>query len=668
MEPRERAALLRAQLERHNYSYHVLDRPEISDSEYDQLFRELQDLEEANPELKTLDSPTQRVGAPPVSDFGQHRHLVPMLSLDNAFSREELTAFDERVRKELARETVDYHVELKFDGLSLSITFTDGQLMTAVTRGDGTTGEVVTPNSRTIRGIPLKLRSDVPGTLEVRGEVMFFKEAFEALNRERTARGEPLYVNPRNAASGSMRQLDSRITAQRKLNFFAYSIGFGSLLGDTQEHTLQRLRDLGFAVHSSSQVAKGIDEVVAFIESAQQLRPDLPFGIDGVVIKVNRLDYQQTLGTSARGPRWAIAYKFPAEQAFSTLNGILWQVGRTGVVTPVADLAPVFVGGVTVTRATLHNGSEMRRKDVRVGDTVIVQRAGDVIPEVVGPVLEKRLGDPPLPEEPAECPECATPLVRKEGEVALRCPNRQCPAQIMAKLEHFVGRNAMDIEGLGGKNIERFVEMGYLTDLPSVYRLKDRRQDLVALDKLGEQSVAKLLQGIEQSKHRTLDRFVFGLGIRYVGDRTAKDLAREFRTLEALRKAEFESLVAIPDIGDRTAREIESWLEDPENQRMIDDLLTLGVAPEEIAGPIGDLFQGETWVFTGRLDRFSREAAEALVLSLGGKAAGSVSKTTSALVAGPGAGSKLVKATELGVRVYDEEEFIAKLADAGITL
>ncbi len=668
MNPRDRAALLRNELERHNYLYYVLERPEIGDSDYDKLFRELVQLEADHPELKTADSPTLRVGAPPVSQFAQHRHLSPMLSLDNAFSGAELRAFADRVQRELATEAVDYHVELKFDGLSLSLTYTDSLLTMATTRGDGMTGEVVTPNARTVRGIPLRLMEPVPGTIEVRGEVMFFKEAFEALNRQRASRSEPLYVNPRNAASGSMRQLDSRITGERKLNFFAYSIGTGPQLAESQEQTLRKLKEIGFAVHASARVAKGIEAVLAFIDEAQMLRPNLPFGIDGVVIKVNNLAFQETLGTTARGPRWAIAYKFPAEQAFSVLNGFLWQVGRTGVVTPVADLAPVFVGGVTVTRATLHNFAELRRKDVRQGDTVIVQRAGDVIPEVVGPVLEKRVGDPPVPTEPATCPECESPLIRKEGEVALRCPNRECPAQIMAKLEHFVSRNAMDIEGLGGKNIERFVESGLLADLPSIYRLPARRSELVALDRLGEQSVAKLVEAIEASKSRSLDRFVFALGIRFVGDRTAKDLAREFRTLEALRSADFESLVAIPDIGDRTAREIESWIEDPENQKMIDDLLNLGVSPTEAAAPVGDFFQGQTWVFTGKLERFSRESAEALVMSLGGKAAGSVSKNTTAVVAGPGAGSKLVKATELGVRVLDEEAFLAELAQAGITL
>jgi DNA ligase (NAD+) len=668
MQPADRAAWLRQELERHNYLYYVLDRPEIDDTTYDLLFRELVGLESAHPELRTPDSPTQRVGSTPVGEFGTHRHAVPMLSLDNAFEEAELRAFDDRARRELHVDRVDYHAELKFDGLSLSLTYRDGLLETATTRGDGVTGEVVTPNAKTLRGVPLRLREPVSGLLEVRGEVLLFKDAFDAMNVERAARGEQVYVNPRNAASGSMRQLDSRITASRKLNFFAYALGAGPTLAPTQSGTLARLRELGFSVNSESITAHGIEELLAFIERAQLLRSNLPFGIDGVVIKVNDLAQQATLGFTNRGPRWAVAYKFPAEQAMTVLQGILWQVGRTGVVTPVADLAPVFVGGVTVTRATLHNMEDLGRKDVRVGDTVIVQRAGDVIPEVVGPVLEKRVGDPLRPTEPELCPECETPLVRKPGEVALRCPNRQCPAQIAAALRHFCSRGAMDIEGLGAKLIDRFLELGWLTDIPGIFRLHERAAEIAALDRFGEQSTANLMAAIDASKTRPLDRLVFGLGIRFVGDRTAKDLAREFRTLEGLRQCTYEALLAVPDIGERTAREIEAWFEDPENQAILDRLLEAGVAPVEAEAPVGDLFADETWVFTGKLEQFSREDAEALVMRYGGKAAGSVSKNTTAVVAGPGAGSKLVKAQQLGVPVFDEAEFLAKLAAAGIEL
>jgi len=668
MHPAERAAWLRQELERHNYLYYVLERPEIDDTQYDRMFRELVDLESAHPDLRTPDSPTQRVGSAPVAEFGAHRHAVPMLSLDNVFDESELRAFDERARKELHVDRVSYHAELKFDGLSLSLTYRDGLLETATTRGDGVTGEVVTPNAKTLRGVPLRLNEAIDGVLEVRGEVLLFKEAFDAMNAERAARGEQVYVNPRNAASGSMRQLDSRITARRKLNFFAYALGAGPSLSETQSGTLSRLRNLGFAVNNESITAHGLDELLAFIVHAQSIRNELPFGIDGVVIKVNDLAQQATLGFTNRGPRWAVAYKFPAEQAMTVLQGILWQVGRTGVVTPVADLAPVFVGGVTVTRATLHNMEDLNRKDVRVGDTVIVQRAGDVIPEVVGPVIEKRVGTPPVPTEPALCPECETALIRKPGEVALRCPNRHCPAQIAAALRHFCSRGAMDIEGLGAKLIDRFLELGWLQDIPGIFRLNERAEEIAALDRFGEQSTANLLSAIELSKTRPLDRLVFGLGIRFVGDRTAKDLAREFRTLDGLRQCTYEELVGIPDIGERTAREIEAWFEDPENQAIIDRLLEYGVAPVEAEAPMGDLFAGETWVFTGKLEQFSREDAEALVMRYGGKAAGSVSKNTTAVVAGPGAGSKLVKAQQLGVPVLDEAEFLAKLAEAGIEI
>ena len=659
-----RASELRALLERHIHLYHVLDAPEIGDSEYDALFRELVELEERHPELRTVDSPTQRVGSAPVGAFAQHRHATPMLSLDNAFGREELVAFDERGRGGGGGDgPVAYLAELKFDGLSLSLTYEHGVLTTATTRGDGTTGEIVTSNARTVRGIPLRLPGEVPGLLEVRGEVVMLKHVFDDLNRQRTAAGEQLYVNPRNAAAGSMRQLDSRITASRRLNFFVYATGGGPRLADTQSGTLAALQTLGFAVREEARTLAGGEQLAAYCDHWANARATLPFGIDGIVAKVEALDDQIELGSTARGPRWAIAYKFPAEQAFTKLNGVLWSVGRTGAVTPVADLEPVFVGGVTVSRATLHNIEDLRRKDVRVGDTVIVQRAGDVIPEVTGPVLDKRPPGAEVPQEPAVCPECATDLMRVEGQVALRCPNRACPAQVSAKLRHFVSRGAMDIEGLGEKQIDRFLELGMLQDVPGIFRLKDRREALVALDRLGEQSVENLLGAIEQCKTRPLDRFLFGLGIRHVGDRGARDLARHFRTLAALRTADYGALLAVPDVGPRTAQEVESFFEDPVNQAMIDELLELGVAPVEAEVPSGDLFAGQTIVFTGKLVRFAREDAETLVMRLGGKASSSVSKATTFVVAGPGAGGKLAKAEQLGVEVLTEDAFLERLPE-----
>jgi len=671
MDPASRAAQLRAELERHNYLYYVLDQPEISDSEYDALFRELEQIEEEHPELKTPDSPTQRVGAPPVDKFEPHTHLAPMLSLCNAFSYEELQAFDERVRKTVG--PTEYYAELKLDGVSLSLTYVDGLLTTASTRGDGSQGENVTANSKTIRGVPLRLRQPVKGTFEVRGEVLMHRDVFEELNRRLAEQGAQLFANPRNAAAGGLRQLDSSVTASRKLNFYAYALGGSSgfelpFSGPeaTQAAVLAWLKDVGFAVRPEGRVCRDIAAVETFVQECHAKRSELPFGIDGAVIKVNSLDRQRELGATARGPRWAIAYKFPAEQAFTRLKAIIAQVGRTGTITPVADLEPVSVGGVVVSRATLHNYQELRRKDVREGDIVIVQRAGDVIPEVVGPVLEKREGDLPVPVEPIVCPECHGPVTRTEGQVALKCVNPACPAQISAKIRHFCSRGAMDIEGLGEKLIVRFLEEGLLTDLPSIYRLKDKRDQMVRLEGRGEQSTQSLLDAIEASKTVPLDRFLYALGIRFVGEKGAKDLALHFRTLEALRRATYEQLIAVPDVGPRTASEVETFFEDEANQTLIDELLNLGVSPIEPEAPTGDLFAGKTLVFTGKLERFTREAAEALVMKLGGKAAGGVSKQTDYVVAGPGAGSKLAKAQQLGVPVLTEGEFLAMLPQGAL--
>lgn len=661
MSPSERAAWLRGEIQRHDRLYYQQERPEISDSEYDRLFRELVELEEQHPDLKTLDSPTQRVGVAPIAGFEQHTHGVAMLSLDNAFGEEELGAFDERVRRGLGVERVAYFAELKFDGLSLSLTYADGLLVTATTRGDGAVGEVVTPNARTVRGIPLRLNGSTGPLIEVRGEVLMLKATFEKLNRQRAASGDQLFANPRNAASGGMRQLDSRLTAARELNFFAYGIGAGGPIAESQSKTLESLRNFGFAVSDVSALCSGLDELLQFVRQAEAQRASLPFGIDGVVVKVNSIAQQQELGNTARGPRWAIAYKFAAEQAFTKLLAITFQVGRTGVVTPVAELEPVQVGGVQVSRATLHNMAEVERKDVRVGDVVMVQRAGDVIPEVLGPVLDKRKGDLPRPVAPEVCPDCQSNLVQDEGYVALRCPNKGCPAQVSAKLIHFASRGAMDIEGLGEKQIVRLLELGLLSDVPSIFDLHLHREALIGLDRMGESSVANLLEAIEQSKSRPLDKLIFGLGIRYVGDRTARDLAKRYKSLEALRHASYGDLIEIADIGPRTASEIETWVEEPENQTMLDALIERGVNPVVEEVRLGDLFEGQTVVFTGKLERFERSAAEAVVEKLGGKSASSVSKNTSLVVAGPGAGSKLAKAEQLGVTVIDEEQFVSML-------
>ncbi len=671
MDSAARAAELRSTLEQANYRYYVLDAPDMSDSEYDRLFRELVDIETANPELRTPDSPTQRVGTLPVTGFTPHRHLVPMLSLDNAFGEDEVRQFDDRVRRYLGTEgPIEYFAELKFDGASMSLTYEDGLLTIAATRGDGTTGENVLPNAKTIRGIPLRLRETLLGRIEVRGEVVMLKSVFDELNAEKSERGEQVFANPRNAAAGGLRQLDSRQTSERKLNFFAYGVGAVELglppneLVELQSAALKYLQELGFAIRSEYKVSKGIDGIIEFIQWVGSARPSLPFGIDGVVIKVNSKDLQEQLGNTARGPRWAIAYKFPAEQAFTKLNRIFVQVGRTGNVTPVADLEPVYVGGVTVSRATLHNFDDVERKDVREGDTVIVQRAGDVIPEVVGPVLEKRSPDAVRAMPPTVCPACETPLVRLEGLVFLKCPNSKgCPAQLSSAFKHFVGRKMMDIEGLGEKQIDRFLDLGYLTDLASIYRLKERREDLVGLDRMGESSVENVLSAIEESKTRPLPRLLFALGIPDVGERSAQDLARAFGNLERIRKLTRDDLVLVDGIGDKTARGIEQWLEDEDNQKLLNDLLEAGVAPVEAEAPISDIFEGKTFVFTGKLEKFTREDAEASVMKMGGKAAGSVSAKTHYVVAGPGAGSKLAKAEQLGVAILNEDEFLAMLPE-----
>lgn len=669
MDLADRMAELRTVVSHHADLYYLHDAPEISDSRYDELFRELQALEADHPDAVTPDSPTLRIGSAPLSQFVPHRHLVPMLSLDNSFGEDELRAFDERVRKGLGSEgPITYFAELKFDGASISLTYQDGLLVTATTRGDGTTGENVTANAKTVRGIPLRLLQPLPGRFEVRGEVVMLKRVFEELNRSRTEKGEQLFANPRNAAAGGLRQLDSRLTAARKLNFFTYGTGFQDRqLAQSHSELLALLHQLGFPIRKEARMVIGIEALVEYVQEVQILRPDLPFGIDGAVIKVDSVDQQTDLGFTARGPKWATAYKYPAEQAFTRLNSVLAQVGRTGTITPVADLEPVKVGGVTVSRATLHNYDELRRKDVRAGDTVIVQRAGDVIPEVVGPVLEKRPADAAIPEEPTVCPECAKPLARKEGEVALRCGNRSCPAQIAAKLQHFVGRRMMDIDGLGERLIERLLDLGFLTDLASIYRLKDRRNELVHLDRLGEQSIENLLSGIENSKTQSLPRFVFGLGIPGVGEKGAQDLAQDLRTLDAIRTADYDTLMAIPNVGPATAGELQEWFEESENRRVVDELLAVGVQPVEAAAPVNDLFAGQTAVFTGKLERFTREDAEALVGRLGGKSAGSVSKSTSFVVAGPGAGSKLAKAEQLGVRVLTEDEFFALVPEGSFS-
>ncbi|MCH8273931.1 MAG: NAD-dependent DNA ligase LigA [Armatimonadetes bacterium] len=670
-DPAERAAELRGRINHHNHAYYVLDRPEVSDEEYDGLFRELQAIERAHPDLATPDSPTQRVGAPPSEKFEEHRHLHAMLSLDNVSGSDELRAFHDKLLRHvrLPPDTeVEYQGEPKFDGLSLSLTYADGVLEAAATRGDGEVGEDVTPNARTIRSVPLRLREEATGTIEVRGEVILDHAEFARMNELRRAAGEHEYANPRNAAAGSVRQLDSKVTASRRLTFWAWGMGeTGSLRFQTQRGISEWLRSAGFRVSEHTKALHGIEACLAYADEWGARRGDLPYDIDGLVFKANVLQLQEQLGYTSRGPRWAVAYKFAAEQAQTKLLAIRWQVGRTGVVTPVAELEPVRVGGVTVSRATLHNVDDMKRKDVRVGDTVTVHRAGEVIPEIVAPVEDSGHARRSKPRAPGTCPDCKTPLVREQDEVALRCPNRTCPAQTAERIAHFVARNAMDIEGLGEKQVLRFLEEGFIEDISDIYTLKEKKEALIALEGMGEQSVENLVEAIDASKGRPLNRFLFALGIRQVGQTAAFTLAQTFASLKRVRGASYEELLDVEDIGPHTADEIVAFFQDPENIELIDSLLERGVEPQWDAPPLEESpFSGKTLVFTGKLERIGREEAEELVRRLGGKAAGSVSSNTDLVVAGPGAASKLAKAGQLGVTVISEDEFFRMLPEGTV--
>jgi len=674
----ERAALLREELARHNHAYYVLDAPTIPDAEYDRLFRELQGLEEQHPELQTADSPTRRVGAPPLKEFPPRLHGMPMLSLNNAFSPAEVEAFDQRVRDGLEMiAAVDYAVEPKFDGLAISLTYENGIFTAGATRGDGTTGEEVTPNLRTLRCIPLRLAGEGwPALIEVRGEVLMYRQAFADLNARQRERGEKEFVNPRNAAAGSLRQLDSRITASRPLSFFAYGVGAGAeqLPVKTHGELMDLLAAWGFPVAAERRVVQGAKGLLGYFGEIGEKRPSLPYDIDGVVYKVNKLVAQARLGFVSRAPRFAIAHKFPAEEALTEVLGIDVQVGRTGAMTPVARLKPVFVGGVTVTNATLHNEDEVRRKDVRIGDTVIVRRAGDVIPEVVAIVPEKRPtrdlfgGEPLHPpfELPKICPECGSTVIRDVDEAVARCTGGlYCPAQRKQALLHFAARRAMDIEGLGDKLVDQLVEAELVHSPADLYGLSV--DTLAGLERMGEKSAQNLAKAIEKSKQTTLARFIFALGIRNVGEATARDLARYFGQLETLLAADSEALQQVPDVGPVVAASIAAFLDEAHNREIVERLRTAGVSwPESApieAGP--RIFTGKTLVLTGTLPTLKRDEAKVLIEAAGGKVAGSVSKKTDFVVAGEEAGSKLEKALELGVPVIDEAELL-KLLELGV--
>ncbi len=661
-----KAAQLRREIERHNRLYYNEAAPEVSDAEYDSLFRELQKLEAEYPDLAAPDSPTQRVGSAPSEGFAEVTHRVPMLSLANAFAEEDVAAFDRRCREGLEAEAVEYACELKFDGLAVTLAYEDGVFAQGATRGDGNTGEDVTNNLRTVRSIPLRLAAKKPPKLlEVRGEVLMFRKDFDAINQRALAAGERTFVNPRNAATGGLRQLDPKLTAKRGLSFFAYGIGAhqGFDAPATHAKLLDQLGAMGFPVAQTRRTVKGVEGLLAFYREVGEKRPKLPYDIDGVVYKVNRFADQDKLGFVSRAPRWAVAHKFPAEEATTEIENIDIQVGRTGALTPVARLKPVFVGGTTIVNATLHNEDEIRRKDIWKRDVVVVRRAGDVIPEVARVQGQGPRAGSDYFEMPSKCPRCGSAVVRSEGEAVARCSGGLfCPAQRQASLLHFASRRAMDIEGLGERIVEQLVDAGIVRTTADLYKLGVAK--LAALERMADKSAANLVAAIEKSRNTTLSRFIYALGIRNVGETTSKDLARHFGQLDLLVEADVEQLQEAPDVGPVVAESIAGFFRERHNREVIEQLRAAGVtwkegkpAEKASSGP----FAGKIVVLTGTLASLSRDAARERIEALGGKVTGSVSKKTDFVVAGEEAGAKLDKAKELDVAVLDEEEFLQLL-------
>lgn len=658
---------LRQDLRRYEYEYHVLDNPTIPDAEYDRLFHQLKALEATHPELITADSPTQRVGAKPLSGFAQIRHEIPMLSLDNAFSDEEFYAFVKRIEDRLIRlpEPLTFCCEPKLDGLAVSILYVNGVLTQAATRGDGTTGEDITANIRTIRNIPLQLLMDnPPARLEVRGEVFMPHAGFERLNQLALEKGEKTFANPRNAAAGSLRQLDPKITSKRPLVLNAYSIGIaeGVDLPNTHYDRLQWLKSIGIPVNPEIRLCNGTDEVLDFYRDIQNKRSSLGYDIDGTVLKINDIALQEKLGFISKAPRWAIAYKFPAQEELTRLNDVEFQVGRTGAITPVAKLEPVFVAGVTVSNATLHNGDEIERLDIAIGDTVVIRRAGDVIPQIIGVLHDRRPVDARPIIFPKTCPVCDSAIVRIEGEAVARCTGGLfCAAQRKEALKHFVSRKAMDIDGVGGKLIEQLVDRELVHTPADLFKLD--LTTLTRLERMGTKSAENALASLEKAKNTTLARFIFALGIREVGEATALNLANHFKTLEALQNADLEALQQVPDVGEVVANRILAFWHEPHNVAVVNDLIAQGVHWEtvETKEVTENRFKGKTVVLTGTLTQMGRNEAKALLQDMGAKVSGSVSAKTDFVIAGDAAGSKLTKAQELGVAVLTEEEFLAQI-------
>ena len=664
MNPEKRIDELRGIIQDHNYRYYILDDPTISDGEYDILLCELENIEKENPELITPDSPTQRVGSTPVTEFGTIEHRIPMLSLANAMNEEEFVAFDKRMQKGLDTDSVTYMAEPKLDGLGVELVYENGLLVYGSTRGDGYTGEDITHNLKTIRGIPLSLRIvdiTVPALLEVRGEVFIRKDDFIALNKKQELDEKPPFANPRNAAAGSLRQLDPKITVDRPLSIYCYQGGM--INGQTfPDHAsfLDALKKWGLPVNPFVQVVTGSDGIISYHRELEEKRNDLPYEIDGTVFKINNYNERENLGSRSRSPRWAIAGKFKAQQATTVINDIDVQVGRTGALTPVAKLNPVYVAGVTVTSATLHNQDKIDRKDIRIGDTVLIERAGDVIPKVVKVITEKRPNGTKPFQIPAECPACGHGAHRPEGEVILRCGNISCPRQIKGRIQHFASKLAMNIDGLGVKVIDQLVEEGLLKTIDDLYSLN--QESLVVLDRLGEKSAGNLIEAISNSKETTFARFVYALGIRNVGEHIAKVLEKQFSgNLGEFQNADVEELENIDEIGPIVAETVVQFWSDKSNKLIVQNCLDKGVSLAEIEIKEYQLFEGQIFVFTGSLENFTRKNAKDMVEDLGGKASSSVSKNTDFVVAGPGAGSKLKKAEELGIDVLTEDEFLAKV-------
>ncbi|MGM0828495.1 MAG: NAD-dependent DNA ligase LigA [Bacillota bacterium] len=650
-------------LNQYNYEYHVLDKPSVPDSEYDQLLRELIELEDQFPDLKTADSPSQRVGGAILDAFEKVEHRTPMLSLGNAFNEEDLRDFDRRVRQAVG-DDFSYVCELKIDGLAVSLRYEDGVFAQGATRGDGSIGEDITSNLKTIRSIPLKISEKI--SFEVRGEAFMPKGSFEALNKIKEEKGEEPFANPRNAAAGSLRQLDPKIAASRNLDLFLYALAdIGDTGIDSHSEGLDKLESLGFKTNPERKQCATIEEVIDFVGKWTNQRPNLSYDIDGIVIKVNSLEQQKQLGTTAKSPRWAIAFKFPAEEVVTVLKEIELSVGRTGVVTPTAILAPVRVAGTTVQRASLHNEDLIREKDIKIGDHVVIKKAGDIIPEVVNVLEDKRTGDEQEFHMPTHCPECESDLVRLEGEVALRCINPKCPAQIREGLIHFVSRNAMNIDGLGEKVISQLFREKLIEDVADLYRLE--REQLLQLERMGEKSADNLLDAIQASKDNSLEKLLFGLGIRHVGAKAAKTLAQEFGSMDRLMNLGKEELTNVNEIGDKMADAIVAYFENDEVKELIQELKDAGVnleykGPKPVAASeVDSYFAGKTIVLTGKIERLSRNEAKEKIEMLGGKVTGSVSKKTDLVIAGEEAGSKLTKANELNIEVWDEDKLMEEL-------